>query len=1240
MREVASRRRAAWLFVALILALAVGAATVHWLPELVRRATVARVHALTGRPVSIDAVDVSLWSGRFTVRGFRLGERAGGDGESAVSARPAAQFDRLDVGLRLPWLLLGRVHIRDLTIAGSTVRVIRLPGGEFNFSDLLRSEGPAGEPRALLIERLAVRGGTVVLEDRALPEPRTWTTERLEIDAANLSTRSGGGTASARSVTAGAPVALELRQVRLYPIHLEGTIRSDELDLALAGVYLPPSAPFALASGRVSTSVTVALDARDGLRADATGRVQDAVMTEPGGGVLARVPELTARIRDLAFRDGALRVGALAAEGAMSVRDPTAGPSAPLRPSRVRANVDDLTWPATTPGRVDVESSIPGGGTLAVVGTLRPPPEPSQIRARVTDLNLAPWAHLLPADLRAGGAHVTGLGQADLRIDEPLTAGVPARIQGTVAVTRVGVADARRQHLTAERIEASGLVLDWPRRVAVERVLLTAPRVAMERDKTGRLSVADLLAVASPPARPASVPAGTASPAPGSTGPARSAHPPAPRGPGLAVTVGEIVVRDGALAWRDDAVAPAARLSVSAVNAAIAGVGAPLRGPLDLRADLRAPGGGQLRVSGRVNLEPLGAELRVAARNAALEPYQPYLATPARLTGTADLDIALAVPSLAERRATVRGTAALAGIDVRDGERSVLRVERGAATGIDVAWPERVDIARLALTAPWVLAERDEKGVLTIRPLLTPRWGPTQPTPAPATAAATADRPPAAPATAAPTTAASATAARATPAPPATASVPATAAGPATAAAPATAPRPATARVATATTAASSATAASSSKPRPPDIAPDGAQPDAAPADTAADAAPIAVNVARLTVERGGMRIVDRAVVPAFAVDLRSATMRVDGFSTARVKPARVELTGELGASTQVSLAGTVRAFGDRPLLVDLQGEMRGFSAPRANPYVVEHSGWKIREGSVTSKLRVHVDGDALSARTDLRVSQLHLVKAEARDETQTRIGLPLGTLTSLMKNSRGDIELSIPVGGRLTDPRFDFSEAIWRAVRTVAVNAIALPVSWIGRIRYTRDARIEAIEIDPIPFPAGAPALTDEARERLERIAAFLHERPEVRLALTGVVSARDVEALRRPALDAAIERAARDGRLSREAAAARLFERRFPGRPVPATQEEILAALSEQDGKAGELADLGDKRVTAVRSALKRSGVDSARLAERPVAQRGSADGQVAIEIAEGEAAKSSGMRGLLERLGVPLRGAREGQ
>ncbi|HET6214343.1 MAG TPA: hypothetical protein VFE14_15870, partial [Micromonosporaceae bacterium] len=73
-------------------------------------------------------------------------------------------------------------------------------------------------------------------------------------------------------------------------------------------------------------------------------------------------------------------------------------------------------------------------------------------------------------------------------------AGVPARIQGSVAVARVAVAEAGKPRLTADRIEASGLVLDWPRRLTAGRLVLSRPRATVERDRSGHVSVTDLFA--------------------------------------------------------------------------------------------------------------------------------------------------------------------------------------------------------------------------------------------------------------------------------------------------------------------------------------------------------------------------------------------------------------------------------------------------------------------------------------------------------------------------------------------------------------------------------------------------------------------------------------------------------------------------------------------------------------------------------------------------------------------------
>ena len=133
---------------------------------------------------------------------------------------------------------------------------------------------------------------------------------------------------------------------------------------------------------------------------------------------------------------------------------------------------------------------------------------------------------------------------------------------------------------------------------------------------------------------------------------------------------------------------------------------------------MRPPGGGQVQVAGRVAVDPFSADLRVTAREAELAHYQAYVPTKARFSGHADLDLAVVLPALSEPQATVRGNAVLSRVDVRDGQRTVIRIDQASATALDIDWPRSVNVGELALRRPWILLERDAAGALPLPALL------------------------------------------------------------------------------------------------------------------------------------------------------------------------------------------------------------------------------------------------------------------------------------------------------------------------------------------------------------------------------------------------------------------------------------------------------------------------------------------------------------------------------------------
>jgi uncharacterized protein DUF748 len=1077
------------------------------LPELLRVAVVARVQAITGRAATLDAVDVAVWQGRIALRGFRLSDRTG-------EAEPFAEFSQLDLQLRWPALLRGHLWLREVVLRDPTVRVIRYPGDELNMSDLVRPSGETNRILDITVDRFVVANGTATLEDRALPEPRTWRSERMTVEAHNLSSRPQYGNAVATSVTGGAPVSVRIDRLRLYPIDLQATVTIQGLDLAMGQVYLPPDAPVVLDRGRGSMSLNVALEARDGLHLDAGVRIEDAVLTRRGGAPLARVPVLTATLDGLRFGPTGMALTGLALDGSGAVVDPSAGAPARFAPTTFRARVTDLTWPVSSPAGLDLLTRVEGRGSLAVAGTLRPPTAASDLRVRLDGFDLAPWARFVPF-----GGQLTGVAEADLRVNEPLQVGVPSRVRGMIAVRSIAVSDGADRVLSASRIEASALELDWPARLRIGRLAVREPRAVVERGRTGDLAIARL---SGPPAGPAAV----------------SPAMPLSR-PSVGVDIGQVLVQDGAVEWRDQTITPPVQAALAGLTATVTGASWPISGPLQVRVEGRPTGGGQLQVAGRIGLRPFATETRVTARAVDLAPYQAYLGTTARLRAWTDLDLAVILPAGAAP--TVRGNVALAHVEVRDGERTVFQVERAAATNVDVEWPRRAAIAELAVVAPWILAERDEQGTLGVRALLP-----------------------------------------------------------------------------------SSTNGAKSQGESP--VA-------GAPAE-----APT-LTIARLTVDNGGARVVDHGVAPEFTLDLRHLAGRVLGVSTAPGAPAQVDLTGQAGARTVLTLRGTVGPISG-PLQLDLSGEVRGLAVPVGNPYILRYAPWRAVDGLMTLRIQGGVQGDALNARADVRLSRLQVIRvARAEGTPDMSGGLPLNLIIALMRDARDDISLGFPVSGRLGDPRFDFRDAIHDAIRTVAINAITLPVSWIGRLHVSADSQIERVEVDPIRFQPGSGTLTEDGRAQATRVAAFLQQLGEVRMTLTPVVSERDLGELRRQAATATVDRRATAAKVSREAATAQLFQERFPGRPVPAESEALLAALAESEASPALASALGAQRLATLRGVLQQAGVAPTRLVDAsPVERPGSTEGAIEANLLEPEAPRRSQLMQLLQPLGGTTSGGIE--
>jgi hypothetical protein len=252
----------------------------------------------------------------------------------------------------------------------------------------------------------------------------------------------------------------------------------------------------------------------------------------------------------------------------------------------------------------------------------------------------------------------------------------------------------------------------------------------------------------------------------------------------------------------------------------------------------------------------------------------------------------------------------------------------------------------------------------------------------------------------------------------------------------------------------------------------------------------------------------------------------------------------------------------------------------------------------VSATVRYRVADGRLQGDNEIVIAQPEFAPSRRGDEVRERVGLPVGTAVALLKNARDEIHLSFAVTGDVAARQFDFGDAFGAAVRKATLGALALPVSWVGKIFYTADSRIDTISIWPIAFEPGTTRMSRDIDAHAERLETFLRDAPGVALSMRPVVTVEDTAALKREAVRQRIEAlAVETGQpAAGPAIAARLFAERFPDRTAPPDTDFIVQALAEEERLPDTaVSALAAQRLEVTRRRLGRRGVDPERL--RPV-------------------------------------------
>ncbi len=382
--------------------------------------------------------------------------------------------------------------------------------------------------------------------------------------------------------------------------------------------------------------------------------------------------------------------------------------------------------------------------------------------------------------------------------------------------------------------------------------------------------------------------------------------------------------------------------------------------------------------------------------------------------------------------------------------------------------------------------------------------------------------------------------------------------------------------------------------------------PDAKPAPAPTREA-LPVSIGRVELARGSVNFSDFFVKPSYSTDLTEVAGSITTMSSEQAGD--VALTGRVERTAPVEISGRIHPFA-KELSLDIAARARDIDLPPLTPYSAKYAGYGIEKGKLTFDVRYKVENRRLTAENRIVLDQLTFgPRVESPDATK----LPVLLAVALLKDSRGVIDVRLPIAGSLDDPEFSVGGLIVRVIVNLVTKAVTAPFALLSA------AFGGGEELSTVTFAAGSAALGPDAEKRVDTLGRALADRPALKLDLAGRADpVADREALRR----ATVEDALRHAKMKELAAAgtapasvaevaigagererwlaAAYRDAPLPERPrnvlgmlkdvPPAEMEAMLYAAAAVDDEA--LRALARERAVAVRDALVGKGVAAERL------------------------------------------------
>jgi len=251
----------------------------------------------------------------------------------------------------------------------------------------------------------------------------------------------------------------------------------------------------------------------------------------------------------------------------------------------------------------------------------------------------------------------------------------------------------------------------------------------------------------------------------------------------------------------------------------------------------------------------------------------------------------------------------------------------------------------------------------------------------------------------------------------------------------------------------------------------------------------MSIYIKNIAFKRGTAHFQDASLLLPFATFADKLNGSISTLDSKSTKPSVMKLEGKVAKYGYTKVDGSLLPL-DFKNKANVKILFKNIDMPSLTPYSGKFIGYAIKEGKLSMDLNYKITKGMMEGSNKINLDSLTLGdKIESPDAPN----LPLSLAIALLKDSKGQIDIDLPVSGNLNDPDFRYGSIVWKAIGNLITGIVASPFKLLGSM-----LGIETENLKSIDFAAGEYALIDSEEEKMMQYQQILEKRTALKLHIT----------------------------------------------------------------------------------------------------------------------------------------------